>query len=92
MRSVLHRYLVGSAPLPGVRDRADEARRDHGFRDLGLHRIELRVLERNHAAVRCYSNCGFVKEGIERETASLDGAWQNDLIMSILRQEWSATP
>lgn len=42
--------------------------------------------------LRCgATKCGFVKEGIERETAFLDGAWQNDLIMSILRQEWSAT-
>jgi [ribosomal protein S5]-alanine N-acetyltransferase len=60
----------------------------HAFSTLDLHRVELRVLERNLVAVSCYERCGFVVEGKERETAILDGEWQNDLIMSILKQEW----
>jgi ribosomal-protein-alanine N-acetyltransferase len=60
----------------------------HAFSTLDLHRVELRVLERNLVAVNCYGRCGFVVEGKERETAFLDGEWQNDLIMSILKPEW----
>jgi hypothetical protein len=31
----------------------------------------------------CYEECGFVCEGIEREAALVDGAWYDDVMMSI---------
>jgi RimJ/RimL family protein N-acetyltransferase len=46
------------------------------------------VLEYNHRAIACYEKCGFVKEGIEREGAFIEEAFQTDLIMSILEQEY----
>jgi ribosomal-protein-alanine N-acetyltransferase len=61
----------------------------YAFQTLNLHRVELRVLEQNLAAVRCYTKCGFVIEGRERETAFLDGEWRSDLIMSILETDWA---
>jgi RimJ/RimL family protein N-acetyltransferase len=45
----------------------------HSFDHLDLHCIELRVLARNAAAICCYWKCGFVEEGRERHTASLEG-------------------
>ena len=39
----------------------------YGFGDLGLHRIDLRVLAYNTRAIRCYLRCGFVEEGRERQ-------------------------
>jgi len=60
------------------------------FETLRLHRVDLRVLEFNHRAIRCYEKCGFVREGLEREGALIAGEWQSDVIMSILEQEYRA--
>ena len=61
----------------------------HAFETLGLHRVELRVVTFNVRAIACYERCGFVREGIERERAWVAEAWQSDLIMSILEQEYA---
>jgi RimJ/RimL family protein N-acetyltransferase len=63
---------------------------EHAFGSLGLHRIDLRVLSYNQRAIRCYQACGFVCEGIERESAWVGGAWHDDWIMSILEHEFDA--
>lgn len=60
----------------------------HGFGELGLHRVSLRVLANNIRAIRCYEKCGFQLEGRERETVFLDGAWRDDLIMGLLSREF----
>lgn len=59
----------------------------YAFDDLKLHRVELRVLAINARAIRCYEKCGFVREGLERESALIDGVWHDDVVMSILEQE-----
>ena len=59
----------------------------YGFDELGLHRIDLRVLAFNVRAIRCYSRCGFVEEGRERESAYVDGSWCDDVIMGVLEGE-----
>jgi [ribosomal protein S5]-alanine N-acetyltransferase len=64
----------------------------HAFEDLRLHRIDLRVLEYNTRAIRAYEKCGFVREGIERESALVDGCWYSDVIMSILEYEYRSQP
>ncbi len=61
------------------------------FEQLGLHRVDLRVLDFNHRAIACYAKCGFVREGLEREGAWGAGEWLNDVIMSVLEQEYRAT-
>ena len=63
---------------------------DHAFGPLGLHRVDLRVLSYNQRAIRCYEACGFVREGIERESARVGEAWHDDWIMGILAQDFIA--
>ena len=63
---------------------------DHAFGPLGLHRVDLRVLSYNQRAIRCYEACGFVREGIERESARVGEAWHDDWIMGILAQDYIA--
>lgn len=62
------------------------------FNDVGLHRIDLRVLASNRRAVACYEKCGFAIEGREREAAKIDGQRYDDLIMGILRHEHQPDP
>jgi RimJ/RimL family protein N-acetyltransferase len=63
---------------------------DYAFRELGLHRVGLRVLALNLRAIRCYSACGFRHEGVERQSARIGDAWYDDFIMGILADEYFA--
>ena len=60
----------------------------YAFETLGLHRVELCVLEYNKRAIKCYQKCGFVQEGLEREDALVEGRWETDVRMSILEREY----
>jgi RimJ/RimL family protein N-acetyltransferase len=62
----------------------------YGFSTMRLHRIDLRVLAYNNRAIRAYEKCGFVREGVERESALVDGVWHDDIIMSVLAHEYRA--
>ena len=62
----------------------------YAFEKLHLHRVDLVVLEYNHRAIAFYKKCGFVQEGVARETTLVAGHWHNDVIMSILEDEYRA--
>jgi RimJ/RimL family protein N-acetyltransferase len=62
----------------------------HGFEVLKLHRIDLRVLDFNKRAIRCYLACGFVHEGTEREAVLIGSHRADDWLMSVLRPEYLA--
>ncbi|MBV7331908.1 GNAT family N-acetyltransferase [Chloroflexi bacterium TSY] len=61
----------------------------YAFTTLNLHRVSLRVLDFNQRAIACYRKCGFVEEGVERETFFCDGQWHNDIMMGILNHEYA---
>jgi RimJ/RimL family protein N-acetyltransferase len=62
----------------------------YGFREMGLHRIQLIVAPFNPAGIRAYEKAGFVKEGRQRERVLHDGRWYDEVLMSILDHEWAA--
>ncbi len=63
-----------------------------GFQTLNLHRIMLRVYAYNRRAIRCYEKAGFVLEGRLRQARYFQGAYHDELIMSVLRDEWNGMP
>lgn len=73
----------------GIGEDATRAVVQFAFEELKLHRLDLRVLKSNHRAIRCYEKCGFVREGIQRETVLIHGVWESDLWMSILESEYN---
>jgi RimJ/RimL family protein N-acetyltransferase len=86
------RYAIGIFS-PKFRERGYGAEATHlvlrcAFEELGFHRIELRVLAFNHRAIACYKKCGFVEEGLERDSALIGGEWHSDVLMGILEQEY----
>lgn len=90
------RYSIG---IFSARDRGHglgtEATRhvlDFAFRELQLHRVDLRVLDFNTHAIAVYERCGFVREGVEREGALIGGRWCSDVLMSILEEEHTRPP
>jgi len=60
----------------------------HAFDELRLHRVDLRVLGFNTRAIRAYEKCGFIREGLERESTFVAGQWASDTMMSILEAEY----
>ena len=60
----------------------------HAFEDLGLHRVEARVLSYNRRAIRCYEKCGFVREGLLRDSVLVADEWHSDLVMSMLEADY----
>jgi RimJ/RimL family protein N-acetyltransferase len=63
----------------------------HGFNDLNLNRIYLRVYETNPNGERCYEKAGFKLEGRLREARFHEGKYIDMLMMSILKREWIET-
>lgn len=89
-KSASFRIALGSASIFG-KGYGSEATRliiDHGFRILGLHRIELEVYDFNPRAQHVYEKAGFVREGVRRDVLLWDGKYQSAIIMSILAPEY----
>lgn len=63
---------------------------DWSFRIMNYRRIHLETLASNERAVRCYRSCGFVEEGRLRQHEYYNGAYDDVLVMGILREEWEA--
>ena len=59
------------------------------FEQMNLHRIQLSVYAYNERAVRCYEKCGFRHEGRMRSKHFFSGEYHDELIMGILRDEFS---
>lgn len=59
---------------------------EFGFRQLGLHRISLRLLAENLPARRSYEKAGFVLEGTFRDMVLLDGRYRDVAFMARLAQ------
>ena len=62
----------------------------HCFETLNLNRAMLRVYTENIRAVRSYEKAGFALEGRLREAVYKFGKYDDVLIMSVLRSEWTS--
>jgi RimJ/RimL family protein N-acetyltransferase len=55
----------------------------HGFDVMGLEKIDLRVLEFNVRAIRCYESCGFETVARLPRALKLGDDWHDDLLMEL---------
>lgn len=60
----------------------------YAFETLNLNRIELGVFAFNEAAVRAYEKAGFVREGVKREWAFIDGQYTDHIIYGVLARDY----
>jgi diamine N-acetyltransferase len=60
------------------------------FREMNMHRVQLRVDADNARAIRCYEKAGFKKEGTLREIVFREGKYVGQHVMSILQQEFES--
>ena len=58
-----------------------------GFVRRNLHRIHLQAIASNAGAIRAYEKAGFVVEGRQREHAWVRGAYEDVVLMGILRPD-----
>jgi RimJ/RimL family protein N-acetyltransferase len=71
----------------GLGREAVELLLDFAFQDLNLHRVELTVLSGNEVALKTYAAAGFVREGVLRQAAHVDGGFVDVILMAVLREE-----
>jgi RimJ/RimL family protein N-acetyltransferase len=62
----------------------------YAFGEANLHRVELEVFSFNQRGLRVYEKCGFKLEGTRRQALYREGAWHDEYVMAILREEWEA--
>ena len=62
---------------------------DYAFRSRNLRRVHLQTLASNAPALAAYRAVGFVEEGRLREHAWVEGTYDDVVVMSVLRSEWS---
>ena len=61
----------------------------HGLNAMGLAAIDLRVLEFNRRAIRCYTSCGFKTVARLPRSLKIDDIWHDDLLMEISRHRFA---
>lgn len=61
---------------------------NYAFEVLEYHKVYLRVLDYNTRAIKCYEKCGFIKEGVDREGALINGTYCSDIYMGIIKSEY----
>ena len=62
---------------------------DYAFEHLNMNRVGLYTLAEDARAVGAYRKAGFVDEGRIREHAWVRGRFEDELVMSVLREEWT---
>lgn len=61
---------------------------DYGFKELDLHRIEIKCASSNAKSKAVPERLGFTLEGTLRDDHRINGAFSNSLIFGILKSEW----
>lgn len=77
--------LVPDARGRGIGTAAIAQLVEFGFVRRNLHRIHLQAIASNTAAIRAYEKAGFVVEGRQRQHAWVRGAYEDIVLMGILR-------
>jgi RimJ/RimL family protein N-acetyltransferase len=74
----------------GLGTEAIRAIAEFSFDTLGIHKLSMRVLAFNTRAIRAYEHVGFIREGLERESALIGGTWHDDVIVGLLKRDFDA--
>lgn len=60
---------------------------EYGFRELGLHKIFLRVLADNEIAKKSYEKSGFLPEAYLKDEVCINGEYKDLILMRILNKQ-----
>ena len=59
------------------------------FEELGLHRVEVAIVPRNHASRRVVDKLELREEGVAVRYLEIDGRWEDHVRYAITAEEWS---
>jgi [ribosomal protein S5]-alanine N-acetyltransferase len=60
----------------------------HAFDDLGLHRLQIAIIPRNHASRRVVEKLGLRDEGTAVRYLEIAGVWEDHVRYAITAEEW----
>lgn len=94
IREGAHRARMGYDLLrehrrKGIMAEAMRAALAYGFTTMGLHRVEVLTDPVNTASIRLAEGLGFHRDGTLRENTYFRGRFIDDVVFSLLRQDWS---
>lgn len=81
-------WLAEDAQGSGIMTKSCEAYIDHAFRDLDLHRIEIRCAVANARSRAVPERLGFASEGLIREAEWLNDRFVDHVLYGLLSGEW----
>lgn len=58
------------------------------FTRYNVNRIDLDTFSDNQRALRCYKKCGFVEEGLRRQSFWTMNGYRDQIMMGLLREDW----
>ena len=58
------------------------------FEAIGLHRVEISIIPRNHASRRVVEKLGIRMEGISEGYLEIDGRWEDHVRYAVTAEEW----
>ncbi len=60
----------------------------HSFEDLGLHRLEICIVPRNHNSRRVMDKLVIREEGVSLRFLEINGVWEDHVRYAITVEEW----
>ncbi|MEN9801161.1 MAG: hypothetical protein RLZ37_286 [Actinomycetota bacterium] len=60
----------------------------HSFEDLGLHRLEICIVPRNHNSRRVMDKLAIRDEGVSLRFLEINGVWEDHVRYAITAEEW----
>lgn len=82
-------WLAESAQGRGIMVRSCKALIDYGFKELALHRIEIKAATLNLKSQAIPRKLGFQQEGILRQSEKVNGKFLDLVLYSMLHEEWN---
>lgn len=61
---------------------------DYAFKEIGLKRIEAKILEDNKASINSAKKFGYTQEGVMRKAVFKNGIFKNLIMFSMLKEEF----
>jgi len=61
---------------------------DYAFETLGLHRVQINIIPRNHASRRVVEKLGIRDEGVALGYLEINGCWEDHVRYAITSEEW----
>lgn len=63
---------------------------EFAFRERDFNRVWAKILENNIGSIKLHERCGYKQEGILRQSVYKNGEFRDQVIMSILREEFES--